>query len=117
MDVVDTVDGEDRGGGGGGENDGEDFSSSRIEDSAGGESQGGGRMLARRCFLRRRASQRGIVVRCGGMRGGRGPCFCFFTVSAGVCLCILEEIEDRAGESEVFFVSTGRRGKEGGGTD
>jgi hypothetical protein len=37
-------------------------------------SQGGGAMLARRCFLRRRASQRGMFVLCGGTRGGVGPC-------------------------------------------
>ena len=51
---------------GGGENEGEDFSISRIAIKEGGESQGGGRMLARRWRLRRRASQRGSGVRCGG---------------------------------------------------
>lgn len=36
-------------------------------------SQGGGAMLARRCFLRRRASQRGMFVLCGGVRVGVLP--------------------------------------------
>jgi hypothetical protein len=36
-------------------------------------SQGGGAILARRCFLRRRASQRGIFVLWGGTRDGVGP--------------------------------------------
>lgn len=49
--------------GGAGENDGVLFSISRIELREGGESHGGGRMLARRCRLRRRASQRGSGVR------------------------------------------------------
>lgn len=58
---------------GGGEKEGVDFSKSRIERSDGGESHGGGKMLARRWRLRRRASQRGRVVRYGGLRGGIGP--------------------------------------------
>lgn len=36
-------------------------------------SQGGGAMLARRCFLRRRASQRGMFVLCGGTSDGVEP--------------------------------------------
>jgi len=39
-----------------------------------GCSHGGGTMLARRCFLRSRASQRGSWVRCGGLRTGVLPC-------------------------------------------
>lgn len=39
------------------------FSSFSMDSSDGGESQGGGTMLARRCRLRRRASQRGIEAR------------------------------------------------------
>lgn len=38
-------------------------SSFSIDSSDGVESQGGGTMLARRCRLRRRASQRGMEVR------------------------------------------------------
>lgn len=38
-----------------------------------GCSHGGGTMLARRCFLRRRASQRGRSARWGGRRGGVLP--------------------------------------------
>ena len=60
--------------GGEGEKEGLDFSRSRMERREEGESQGGGRMLARRWRLRRRASQRGMGVRWGGRRGGRGPC-------------------------------------------
>lgn len=36
-------------------------------------SQDGGAMLARRCFFRRRASQRGMSVLCGGTSWGVGP--------------------------------------------
>lgn len=38
-------------------------------------SQGGGMMLARRWRCRRRASQRGTVVRVGGRAVGVGPCW------------------------------------------
>lgn len=48
-------------------------SSLRRESSEGGDSHGGGTMLARRCRLRRRASQRGMVLRYGGWSGGIGP--------------------------------------------
>lgn len=37
-------------------------------------SQGGGRILARRWRLRRRASQSGMLLLCGGFNGFRGPC-------------------------------------------
>lgn len=37
-------------------------------------SQAGGWMFALRCFLRRRASQRGSGVGKGGLRGEVGPC-------------------------------------------
>lgn len=45
----------------------------RRESSEGGDSHGGGMMLARRCRLRRRASQRGMVLRYGGWREVIGP--------------------------------------------
>ena len=57
-----------------GENPGVDFSRSRIEFRAVVLSQGGGRMLARFWRTRRRASQRGRLLRWGGRRGGMGPC-------------------------------------------
>lgn len=62
------------GGGGGGVNGVIVVSCLRRESSEGGDSHGGGMMLARRCRLRRRASQSGIVPRYGGWRGGIGPC-------------------------------------------
>lgn len=49
-------------------------SNSRIAVREAGWSQGGGRMLARRWRLRRRASQRGMSARWGGLRAGVGPC-------------------------------------------
>ena len=68
------------GGGGGvgrdgaGEKEGEDVSSARISVREETESQGGAAMLARPCFLRRSASQRGRVAGNGGRRGGVAPC-------------------------------------------
>lgn len=62
------------GGGGGGVNGVIVVSSLRIESSEEGDSHGGGMMLARRCRLRRRASQSGMVLRYGGWRVGIGPC-------------------------------------------
>lgn len=62
------------GGGGGGVNGVIVVSSLRIESSEGGDSHGGGMMLARRCRLRRSASQSGMVLRYGGWRVGIGPC-------------------------------------------
>ena len=61
--------------GGGGENVTGDVSVSylRIRSSDAGRSHGGGRILARRWRLRRRASQRGRLARCGGRRAGVGP--------------------------------------------
>lgn len=44
-----------------------------ISASDRGWSHAGGTMLARRCFLRRSASQRGSWARCGGRRGGVVP--------------------------------------------
>lgn len=41
-----------------------------------GCSQAGATMLARRCFLRRRASQRGMLERYGGRSVGVAPCVC-----------------------------------------
>jgi len=38
-----------------------------------GWSHGGGTMFARRCFLRRRASQRGMSLRRGGRSSGVAP--------------------------------------------
>lgn len=49
-------------------------SCSRIAVSECVFSQGGGRMLARRCRLSSSASQRGMLLLCGGSRGWRGPC-------------------------------------------
>ena len=49
------------------------FSISRIVRREEALSQAGGRMLARRCRLRRRASQRGISALWGGIRGLVGP--------------------------------------------
>lgn len=60
-------------GGGGGVNGVVVVSTLRRESSEGGDSHGGGMMLARRCRLRRRASQRGMLLRYGGWRGGIGP--------------------------------------------
>ena len=51
-----------------------DVSTSRTQESESGCSQGGGIMLQRRWRLRRRANQRGRVVRWGGRRAFVGPC-------------------------------------------
>ena len=51
-----------------------DVSTSRTQESESGCSQGGGIMLQRRWRLRRRANQRGRVVRRGGRRAFVGPC-------------------------------------------
>lgn len=59
---------------GGDENLFDSVSATRIASSEEGCSQGGGTMLARRWRLSRRASQRGSGVRCGGCKGGVGPC-------------------------------------------
>lgn len=59
--------------GGGGVNGVVVVSNFRRESSEGGDSHGGGMMLARRCRLRRRANQRGMLLRYGGWRGGIGP--------------------------------------------
>ena len=56
----------DNGRGGEGEKPSDVFSDSRIASREAGVSQGGARMLALRCRLRRRASQRGSEVRRGG---------------------------------------------------
>lgn len=49
-------------------------SSFSMDSSDGGESHGGGTILARRCRLRSKASQRGTEARYGGCRVGMGPC-------------------------------------------
>jgi hypothetical protein len=72
--------------GGGGENVAGDISVSylRMRSREDGSSHGGGTMLARRCRFRRRASQRGMELRCGGRRAGVGPCHLLKGCGGGV---------------------------------
>lgn len=88
-----------RGGGGGdGVNGVVVVSTLRRESSEGRDSHGGGMMLARRCRLRRRASQRGMVLRYGGWRGGIGP----YMIGGGVNYCQLRWF---------FFFNSAKRGR------